>query len=237
MGQPVLSTTERLRPDLPLRCDRCRPQERTCHGHAWIGWSWTQRRRDGGRTPKFETVAADGLVASDPSNVNQLTLDATVSSYKLPLRAQARGTVAMARYGYILRASRMLWTLVMVSGFAFAAEARTGISLESSVEDAEPPARWLAMIPGSNHFVAERRAGWGFLETPPGDYVLMVIPRGTGALPVEMGRVEHQGPAPDRIETRGLGETQPVAAELTDDGHDNPQDRQRNCRVEIRIVK
>ncbi len=49
--------------------------------------------------------------------------------------------------------------------------------------------------------------------------------------------VAEAGIAPDRIKAMGLGESRPVAEETHADGIDAPEGRQRNRRVEIRIVK
>ena len=40
-----------------------------------------------------------------------------------------------------------------------------------------------------------------------------------------------------RFETRGFGESKPVAPETRDDGSDDPEGRQQNRRVEIRVHK
>lgn len=58
----------------------------------------------------------------------------------------------MASNKLILNAFRFVLMLVMLSGSASVAEARTGILLKSSVEDAQPPPRWLAI--GMRIFVA-----------------------------------------------------------------------------------
>jgi photosystem I P700 chlorophyll a apoprotein A2 len=47
--------------------------------------------------------------------------------------------------------------------------------------------------------------------------------------------VERGGLDAGRIETRGWGETRPVAPNVTPDGADDPEGRQRNRRVEITI--
>ncbi len=46
----------------------------------------------------------------------------------------------------------------------------------------------------------------------------------------------NSGVAPARMQTRGLGEQQPVAANALPDGSDNPEGRRRNRRVEVVLV-
>lgn len=55
------------------------------------------------------------------------------------------------------------------------------------------------------------------------------------AAAVKAWLVERGGLEPGRIETRGWGETRPVAPNETPDGADDPEGRQRNRRVEITI--
>lgn len=47
--------------------------------------------------------------------------------------------------------------------------------------------------------------------------------------------VKNAGISASRITTSGLGETKPVASNTNTDGSDNPEGRQKNRRVEIRI--
>lgn len=49
---------------------------------------------------------------------------------------------------------------------------------------------------------------------------------------VEFGKVEG-----NRISTKGLGESDPVAPNSNEDGSDNPEGRQKNRRVEITVEK
>ena len=49
--------------------------------------------------------------------------------------------------------------------------------------------------------------------------------------------VGQAGIAADRVSSRGMGESRPVADETLPDGSDFPEGRQRNRRVEIRILK
>ena len=49
--------------------------------------------------------------------------------------------------------------------------------------------------------------------------------------------VGQAGIAADRVSSRGMGESRPVADETLPDGSDSPEGRQRNRRVEIRILK
>ncbi|MFN4007182.1 MAG: OmpA family protein [Chitinophagaceae bacterium] len=46
-----------------------------------------------------------------------------------------------------------------------------------------------------------------------------------------------QGIAADRLETKGYGKCCPIVAETTADGADNPEARQQNRRVEVKIIK
>jgi len=54
---------------------------------------------------------------------------------------------------------------------------------------------------------------------------------------VKQWLVEKEGVDPQRLETSGKGEGEPVAPNTHPDGSDNPEGRQRNRRVEIRIRK
>ncbi len=47
--------------------------------------------------------------------------------------------------------------------------------------------------------------------------------------------VKNGGVASARITTKGLGETKPVALNSNPDGSDNPEGRQKNRRVDIKI--
>ncbi|MCV5714411.1 OmpA family protein, partial [Escherichia coli] len=48
--------------------------------------------------------------------------------------------------------------------------------------------------------------------------------------------VDNFGLSPDRLQTRGFGETKPIAPNTNPDGSDNPEGRQKNRRVEV-IIK
>jgi len=54
---------------------------------------------------------------------------------------------------------------------------------------------------------------------------------------VKQWLVNQAGIDPSRIETTGKGESEPVAANTHPDGSDNPEGRQKNRRVEIKIQK
>ena len=49
--------------------------------------------------------------------------------------------------------------------------------------------------------------------------------------------VEKGGVAAERVHAAGFGETRPVAEEVRVDGSDDPEGRQRNRRVEIRVLQ
>lgn len=54
---------------------------------------------------------------------------------------------------------------------------------------------------------------------------------------VKQWLVSQAGIDPSRIETTGKGESEPIAPNTNPDGSDNPEGRQKNRRVEIRIRK
>lgn len=67
--------------------------------------------------------------------------------------------------------------------------AQTGIELTTTIDDLAPPQRWLAMLPGQDRYVADKKNSWGKIQTSPGSYDLLVIPSGSNGRPVSFGRV------------------------------------------------